>query len=80
MGNAGHEPDEHEAMHAWLGKLGLAFAKGHRRDLEVLPDGRALIVSEYPTLPDLLFVVEAIEAIVGMAQEDALAIAEEASE
>lgn len=53
----------------FMWRLGDQLQKGERRGVDVLADGRARIVVEYPTLGDLLTVLEQLDALKAMASE-----------
>ena len=55
----------------WLRQFGAALSKGHRQRVDALPDGRATLTVEYPSLGHLLEVLQQIDALIAMVAEDA---------
>ena len=60
----------HEYALAWLARLGWRLSMGGRQ-VEVLADGRARLAIDYPSLGELLTLVQEIDAWVAMFEEDA---------
>lgn len=52
---------------AWLERLGEKFEKGRRHGVEL--NGHPQLVVDYPTLPDLLDILQEVDAIIAMSQE-----------
>lgn len=57
------------ASEAWLYRLALKFTRP--RSFEILTDGRARLTIDYPSLGDLMTLLQDIDALVAMVEEDA---------